>query len=1091
MTFSGGTTTSSGSYNVAGTTTVSGGTANLLGSLANLGNALNISGGAGSVLNISSSSATVTAFTQSGGTLTGTGTLTVTGPTTGSLPSLVTSSNFSGGTQSSSGTTIAQNGATFSGTTFALDSGRTLQLGGTSATVSGANVQINLNATNAAGSGTLTIGSAATFTDQSTGLTISANNFSGDNGSTALVNNQGTFIKSGSGTSTISTAFNNSGTVDVEAGKLVFAGTQTNSGTLHNAVIDGATLEYVQGTSENVKFGTASGGILRLDASQSFTGFVAAFRASETLDLTDINFTGTTATYLNTGQLKVSNGSQTALITLVGPYQNSAFSVVNNGGHADVTVEAAPVLSNIAAADYYTGFGSPVVLAPAVNVSDLDSANLTSATVTIQNFQSGDILAVASGAPNTITYSYNSGNGTLTLSGVASLADYQAALRLIEFSTTAGGTTRAISWTVNDGTVSSVTGTANLSLTTNTPHVWGTTSVPEPTTAGAHFYPPFEVANSSQGFIGALYGVTPSNYNSAGPDSINLYMVGLDPFFLPENTATPVLTNSTIQKFPITYTFAVPNISATNAEGIGFYETQDGSGNRYLNEVFVTGHDNILDIGAPTLIAGPLSSVTENPILLQTRQDSNSFLTSYALEYDQYSPASGTYTINLDIFNHTGSAFDSASDFTQSIASNVPSFTGLTGGRTTLPASFLIGSGANNPYLLGFSENNSPHSGQDYVEFWAYDTSGNRLLTFAQNNTSSFFEIAPDLAAYGEHVVPTGTPGAPADPTVHNQIRLEPNDGTNTGRSSSLFFLQPGGSGPLYVAWNETVTVDGDSHTYDQVEFVRHAGSLSPVDQYFTYQIPDGQEQSVKLQAHNISNGTLVFLAYGDNASTTVKEFFFNNSNGTTTELSSYTEATPNGQTYDNLRDLFDGRVAIVYDDQVDISGTTQTNTHIVDFRSAGLNINFNFTGSISGNTLTVTAGAPGTAIALGETIIGSGILPNTTITSFGTGTGGTGTYTLSNSQTVASEPMSLNGGNDKFFAGTQFNDVVNGAGFANNEYYYIGSGSGSVPSDIFNGGANGQNVAIFPDAITNYTITPQGGGSIKFTNNTALHAVR
>ena len=334
-----------------------------------------------------------------------------------------------------------------------------------------------------------------------------------------------------------------------------------------------------------------------------------------------------------------------------------------------------------------------------------------------------------------------------------------------------------------------------------------------------------------------------------GRDSINLYMVGLDPFFLPENTATPVLTNSTIQKFPITYTFAVPNISATNAEGIGFYETQDGSGNWYPERSVRYGSRQYSRYRCPDInrLASYLRS-PRDPILLQTRQDSNSFLTSYALEYDQYSPASGTYTINLDIFNHTGSAFDSASDFTQSIASNVPSFTGLTGGRTTLPASFLIGSGANNPYLLGFSENNSPHSGQDYVGFWARtNTSGNRLLTFAQNNTSSFFEIAPDLAAYGEHVVPTGTPGAPADPTVHNQIRLEPNDGTNTGRSSSLFFLQPGGSGPLYVAWNETVTVDGDSHTYDQVEFVRHAGSLSPVDQYFTYQIPDGQKQSVKV----------------------------------------------------------------------------------------------------------------------------------------------------------------------------------------------------------------------------------------------------
>ena len=1080
VTFSGGTNTVSGSYSVSGTTTVTGGSSTLSGTVGGLG-ALAISAG---TLDLSGTSPTGTSLAQSGGTLKGTGTLTV---GTASFTS-------GGGTESGTGTgkTVVQGAATFNtggnNMNMTIDA-RTLQLQGATSII-GSGGFINLN--NAA---QLVITSTGTVNDQSNGLAINTNTAA----TPGIITNQGTWTKTTGTLTTIgaNVAFNNSGTVDVKAGTLIFGGVVNSQG--GHALIEGSgTLEYKVASNENVAFGTGSGGILRLDASQFFTPqstvSVAGFRASETLDLTDINFVSggaTTATYSNTtGILSVTNGTKTAQIALVGPYQNSAFSVVNTAGHTDVTVEAAPVLNNIAAGDYFTGSASPVLLAPALDVIDLDSANLTGATVTISGFQSGDTLTVGGGAPNTITYSYNSSNGTLTLSGVASLADYQAALRLIEFSTTAGGTTRAISWTVNDGTVSSVTGTATLSLTTNTPHVWGTTSVPEPTTAGAHFYPPFEVVNSSQGFIGALYGVTPSNFNSAGPDSINLYMVGLDPFFLPENTATPVLINSTIQKFPITYTFAVPNISATNAEGIGFYETQDSSGNSFLNEVFVTGHDNILNVSAPTLVAGPLSSITENPISLQLRQDSNGILSSYALEYDQYSQASGTYTINLDVFNHTGSAFDSASDFTQFIASDIPSFTGLTGGRTTLPASFFIGSGANNPYLLGFSENFSPHSGQDYIEFWAYDTSGNRLQNFAQNNTSNFFEIAPNLSAYGEHIVPTGTPGAPADPTVHNQIRLEPNDGTNTGRPSSLFFLNPAGAnGPLYVAWNEAVTVDGDPHTYDQVEFVRHAASLSPVNQYFTYQIPDGQAQSVKLQAHNISTGSLVFLAYGDSLSTTVKEFSFNSSTNTTTEISSYTEATPNGQTYDNLRDLGDGRVAIVYDDQVDISGTTQTSTHIVDFRTAGLNISFNFTGSISGNTLTVTLGAPGTAIALGETIIGSGILPNTTITSFGTGTGGTGTYILSNSQTIAGEPMSLNGGNDKFFAGTQFNDVVNGAGFANNEYYYIGSGSGSVPSDIFNGGANGQNVAIFPDAITNYTITPQGGGSIKFTNNGTQHA--
>jgi hypothetical protein len=59
------------------------------------------------------------------------------------------------------------------------------------------------------------------------------------------------------------------------------------------------------------------------------------------------------------------------------------------------------------------------------------------------------------------------------------------------------------------------------------------------------------------------------------------------------------------------------------------------------------------------------------------------------------------------------------------------------------------------------------------------------------------------------------------------------------------------------------------------------------------------------------------------------------------------------------------------------------------------------FTGSISTTTLTVDSVLSGT-IAVGQAIFGEGIAQNTVITALGTGTGGAGTYTVSNSQTVA-----------------------------------------------------------------------------------------
>jgi len=67
------------------------------------------------------------------------------------------------------------------------------------------------------------------------------------------------------------------------------------------------------------------------------------------------------------------------------------------------------------------------------------------------------------------------------------------------------------------------------------------------------------------------------------------------------------------------------------------------------------------------------------------------------------------------------------------------------------------------------------------------------------------------------------------------------------------------------------------------------------------------------------------------------------------------------------------------------------------------------FTGAITGTTLTVTVVASGT-IQIGQVITGVGVTAGTSIVAFGTGTGGTGTYTVSTSQTVASVALSVVG---------------------------------------------------------------------------------
>lgn len=67
---------------------------------------------------------------------------------------------------------------------------------------------------------------------------------------------------------------------------------------------------------------------------------------------------------------------------------------------------------------------------------------------------------------------------------------------------------------------------------------------------------------------------------------------------------------------------------------------------------------------------------------------------------------------------------------------------------------------------------------------------------------------------------------------------------------------------------------------------------------------------------------------------------------------------------------------------------------------------NFTGTGSISGTTLTITVASAG-ILSVGNIVTGTGVSQGTRITALGTGTGGVGTYTVNQSQTVGSTTIS------------------------------------------------------------------------------------
>ncbi|QAY77379.1 S-layer family protein [Sphingosinicella sp. BN140058] len=175
-------------------------------------------------------------------------------------------------------------------------------------------------------------------------------------------------------------------------------------------------------------------------------------------------------------------------------YASFTFQVRDDGGTANggvdldatpntITIDVAPDnlppaldLNGAAAGidnsgSYGEGAGASV-LAPAALVTDADDTDIESATVTITGglIAGQDRLTVngaTTGTVNGITIAYNATTGVLTLTGIATLADYQALLRQVGFNSTseAPGTSRTLSWTVNDGVDDSPAATTTIAVT--------------------------------------------------------------------------------------------------------------------------------------------------------------------------------------------------------------------------------------------------------------------------------------------------------------------------------------------------------------------------------------------------------------------------------------------------------------------------------------------------------------------------------------------------------------------------------------------------------------------------------------------------
>ena len=140
---------------------------------------------------------------------------------------------------------------------------------------------------------------------------------------------------------------------------------------------------------------------------------------------------------------------------------------VTNHYQLGTVIAPEPVVTTTGSDLAYIENGTPP-LAPAITITDADSANLTAATVTMTtNYLNGqDTLAFST--QNGITGTWTAGTGVMALSGTATVAQYQTALRSITYNNNSdfpNTSTRTVTFSVSDGTNTSNTGLKNITVT--------------------------------------------------------------------------------------------------------------------------------------------------------------------------------------------------------------------------------------------------------------------------------------------------------------------------------------------------------------------------------------------------------------------------------------------------------------------------------------------------------------------------------------------------------------------------------------------------------------------------------------------------
>jgi VCBS repeat-containing protein len=279
-------------------------------------------------------------------------------------------------------------------------------------------------------------------------------------GNSSTYDGAGIEIVGGSATISFSTIANNSTTNSGIGGGIKLTG---GSGSIANSIVFGNTAQW---NGQNIDGALTSGGHNVVGSSNGFT--LAGTDKSANPGLSALALDGSSGQYVQA--ITTSSNAYNAAGT---PAPTTDQRGVTRGASADigayeVVTNIAPVVTTSGTALAYTENAAATAVDSGLTVADGDSTNLASATVSITTgFVSGqDTLAFTN--QNGITGSWNSSTGVLTLSGSATLANYQSAMRSVTYVNTSeapGTATRTVSFIANDGTANSTAATRNITVT--------------------------------------------------------------------------------------------------------------------------------------------------------------------------------------------------------------------------------------------------------------------------------------------------------------------------------------------------------------------------------------------------------------------------------------------------------------------------------------------------------------------------------------------------------------------------------------------------------------------------------------------------